>query len=248
MSYSHACWYCVPGGWFLVSGSDQLPADQRVHSGHHPSLPGKCGWTGRHSLWSDCLFWLAQVSMIFSYTILDVCIFLTLVSTNWLLWILHMHLAVSLFRMRIALTDYSTLDEVLRAVEEVSYEGGNSRTGLALEFLVESVFSPSIIRDNAPKVWHPSQSLQNTFFMPNPAAREKDTLLAQMLHYKCFIITKDKFTHNKTHVRSTTEILKWLLYGIAFLIALKQQSVCPHWPQSAARYDTITANQKIFVV
>ncbi|XP_043093463.1 collagen alpha-1(VII) chain isoform X4 [Puntigrus tetrazona] len=55
-------------------------------------------------------------------------------------------------RMRIALTDYSTLEEVLRAVEEVPYEGGNSRTGLALEFLVESVFSPSIIRDNAPKI------------------------------------------------------------------------------------------------
>uniref|UniRef100_A0A8C1AE65 Collagen type VII alpha 1-like n=1 Tax=Cyprinus carpio carpio TaxID=630221 RepID=A0A8C1AE65_CYPCA len=55
-------------------------------------------------------------------------------------------------RMRIALTDYSTLVEVLRAVEEVPYEGGNSRTGLALEFLVESVFSPSIIRDNAPKI------------------------------------------------------------------------------------------------
>ncbi|XP_051546820.1 collagen alpha-1(VII) chain-like [Myxocyprinus asiaticus] len=55
-------------------------------------------------------------------------------------------------RMRIALTDYSTLDEVLRAVEEVPYEGGSSRTGLALEFLVESVFSASIIRDNAPKI------------------------------------------------------------------------------------------------
>ncbi len=161
-----------------------------------------------------------------------------------------MHLAVSLFRMRIALTDYSTLEEVLKAVEEVPYEGGNSRTGLALEFLVESVFSPSIIRDNAPKVWYQSQSLQNNFFMPNPAAREKYQLytakLAQMLHYKCFIITKDKFSHNKTPFRGTTEILKWFLYGIAYLLkilsALKRQSVCPHWPQSAARYDTITAN------
>ncbi|KAK7130018.1 hypothetical protein R3I93_019606 [Phoxinus phoxinus] len=55
-------------------------------------------------------------------------------------------------RMRIAVTDYSTLEEVLRAVEELSYEGGSSRTGLALEFLVESVFSPSIIRDNSPKI------------------------------------------------------------------------------------------------
>lgn len=57
-----------------------------------------------------------------------------------------------LCRMRIALTDYSTLEEVLRAVEDVPYEGGSSRTGLALEFLVESVFGSAIVRDNAPKV------------------------------------------------------------------------------------------------
>ncbi|XP_031439023.1 collagen alpha-1(VII) chain isoform X2 [Clupea harengus] len=54
--------------------------------------------------------------------------------------------------MRIALTDYSTLDEVLRAVEEMPYEGGGSRTGEALEFLAESVFGPSIARDNTPKI------------------------------------------------------------------------------------------------
>ncbi|XP_062864437.1 collagen alpha-1(VII) chain [Trichomycterus rosablanca] len=55
-------------------------------------------------------------------------------------------------RMRIALTDFFTLDEVLNAVEELPYEGGGSRTGLALEFLVESVFSPSIVRENTPKI------------------------------------------------------------------------------------------------
>ncbi|XP_048123206.1 collagen alpha-1(VII) chain isoform X1 [Alosa alosa] len=55
-------------------------------------------------------------------------------------------------RMRIALTDYSTLDEVLRAVEEMPYEGGGSRTGEALEFLAESVFGPSIARDNTAKI------------------------------------------------------------------------------------------------
>ncbi|KAL6459618.1 hypothetical protein MHYP_G00313770 [Metynnis hypsauchen] len=55
-------------------------------------------------------------------------------------------------RMRIALTDYFTLEEVLNAVEELPYEGGGSRTGLALEFLVESVFSSSIVRDNTPKI------------------------------------------------------------------------------------------------
>lgn len=54
--------------------------------------------------------------------------------------------------MRIALTDYSTLEEILNAVEELPYEGGGSRMGVALEFLVESVFSPSIVRENTPKV------------------------------------------------------------------------------------------------
>lgn len=61
-------------------------------------------------------------------------------------------LPLSLPRMRIALTDYSTLNEVLRAVEEMPYEGGGSRTGEALDFLAESVFAPSIARDNTPKV------------------------------------------------------------------------------------------------
>ncbi|KAK3544763.1 hypothetical protein QTP86_026782, partial [Hemibagrus guttatus] len=55
-------------------------------------------------------------------------------------------------RMRVALTDYSTLEEILNAVEELPYEGGGSRTGVALEFLVESVFSPSIVRENTPKI------------------------------------------------------------------------------------------------
>ncbi|XP_028810191.1 collagen alpha-1(VII) chain isoform X2 [Denticeps clupeoides] len=55
-------------------------------------------------------------------------------------------------RMRIALTDYSTLEDLLRALEELPYEGGGGRTGEALEFLVESVFSPSITRDNTAKI------------------------------------------------------------------------------------------------
>ncbi|GAA6084544.1 collagen alpha-1(VII) chain isoform X1 [Tachysurus ichikawai] len=55
-------------------------------------------------------------------------------------------------RMRVALTDYSTLEEILNVVEELLYEGGGSRTGTALEFLVESVFSPSIVRENTPKI------------------------------------------------------------------------------------------------
>ncbi|XP_008299548.1 collagen alpha-1(VII) chain [Stegastes partitus] len=55
-------------------------------------------------------------------------------------------------RMRVALTDYSSLEEVLRAVRDLRYEGGSRRIGTALQFLVESVFSPAISRDFAPKI------------------------------------------------------------------------------------------------
>ncbi|XP_067111043.1 collagen alpha-1(VII) chain [Osmerus mordax] len=55
-------------------------------------------------------------------------------------------------RMRIALTDYSTLEEVLKAVKDLPYEGGASRTGDALQFLVDYVFSPSLTRDHTPKI------------------------------------------------------------------------------------------------
>ncbi|KAJ8007238.1 hypothetical protein DPEC_G00115460 [Dallia pectoralis] len=55
-------------------------------------------------------------------------------------------------RMRIALTDYSSLDEVLRAVMDLPFEGGASRTGDALQFLVDYVFSTAIARDNTPKI------------------------------------------------------------------------------------------------
>ena len=54
--------------------------------------------------------------------------------------------------MPIALTDYSTLEEVLRAVKDLPYEGGASRTGDALQFLVDYAFSPSLTRDHTPKV------------------------------------------------------------------------------------------------
>ncbi|XP_078138366.1 uncharacterized protein col7a1l [Centroberyx gerrardi] len=55
-------------------------------------------------------------------------------------------------RMRIALTDYSSLEDVLRAIKDLPYEGGASRTGDALQFLVDYVFSPVIVRDNTPKI------------------------------------------------------------------------------------------------
>lgn len=54
--------------------------------------------------------------------------------------------------MQIALTDYSTRDEILKAVRELSLEGGARRMGAALQFLVDTVFSAVITHDNAPKV------------------------------------------------------------------------------------------------
>ncbi|XP_019738705.1 collagen alpha-1(VII) chain [Hippocampus comes] len=55
-------------------------------------------------------------------------------------------------RMRIALTDYSSLEEVLGAVRMLPYEGGARKMGAALQFLVHHVFSAAISRDHAPKV------------------------------------------------------------------------------------------------
>ncbi|XP_065807427.1 collagen alpha-1(VII) chain isoform X1 [Labrus bergylta] len=55
-------------------------------------------------------------------------------------------------RMRIALTDYSSQEEVLRTIRDLPYEGGSRRIGDALQFLVETVFSPAISRDHSPKI------------------------------------------------------------------------------------------------
>uniref|UniRef100_A0A8C6UMM6 Collagen alpha-1(VII) chain n=1 Tax=Neogobius melanostomus TaxID=47308 RepID=A0A8C6UMM6_9GOBI len=55
-------------------------------------------------------------------------------------------------RMHIALTDYSSQEEVLKAIRELTYEGGSRQTGSALTFLVENVFSAAISRDHAPKI------------------------------------------------------------------------------------------------
>ncbi|KAM8909698.1 uncharacterized protein col7a1l [Spinachia spinachia] len=55
-------------------------------------------------------------------------------------------------RMQIALTDYSSVEEVLRAIRDLPYEGGSRRIGDALKFLVDPVFSPVISRDHTPKI------------------------------------------------------------------------------------------------
>ncbi|XP_064417212.1 collagen alpha-1(XII) chain-like [Latimeria chalumnae] len=55
-------------------------------------------------------------------------------------------------RLKIALTDYITMGEVLVAVRDLPFEGGNTRTGDALTFLADSVFSPAVTRDDAAKI------------------------------------------------------------------------------------------------
>ncbi|KAK5617819.1 hypothetical protein CRENBAI_026224 [Crenichthys baileyi] len=55
-------------------------------------------------------------------------------------------------RMLVALTDYSSLEDVLRTVGDLPYGGGSRRIGSALRFLVDSVFSPAISRDFTPKI------------------------------------------------------------------------------------------------
>lgn len=50
------------------------------------------------------------------------------------------------------MTDYSSLEEVHRAIRDLPYEGGSRRMGDALQSLVDHVFSPVIRRDHTPKV------------------------------------------------------------------------------------------------
>ncbi|KAM4748923.1 uncharacterized protein WCC33_006332 [Rhinophrynus dorsalis] len=55
-------------------------------------------------------------------------------------------------RMSIELSDYESTQEVLRALQNIVYKGGNTKTGEALAFLTDRVFNPSISREDAAKV------------------------------------------------------------------------------------------------
>ncbi|GCB61642.1 hypothetical protein scyTo_0007085 [Scyliorhinus torazame] len=55
-------------------------------------------------------------------------------------------------RTAIALTDYGTIEEVLVAIRDLSFQGGNTKTGAVLSFLAHSVFSSTMTRESAPKV------------------------------------------------------------------------------------------------
>ncbi|XP_075131960.1 uncharacterized protein LOC142204542 [Leptodactylus fuscus] len=55
-------------------------------------------------------------------------------------------------RMSIELSDYESTQEVLLALQNVAYKGGNTKTGEALAFLADRVFNPSISREDVPKI------------------------------------------------------------------------------------------------
>ncbi|XP_074863787.1 uncharacterized protein LOC142020062 [Carettochelys insculpta] len=55
-------------------------------------------------------------------------------------------------RLSIELTDYATIEEVLVAVRELSYQGGHANTGNALAFVAHQVFSPAGERGDAAKI------------------------------------------------------------------------------------------------
>ncbi|KAJ1162754.1 hypothetical protein NDU88_003219 [Pleurodeles waltl] len=55
-------------------------------------------------------------------------------------------------RMSMEFSDYVTIEEVLLAVRNLVYGGGNTRTGDALAFLANTVFDPSISREEAAKI------------------------------------------------------------------------------------------------
>ncbi|KAE8616744.1 hypothetical protein XENTR_v10008878 [Xenopus tropicalis] len=55
-------------------------------------------------------------------------------------------------RMSIELSDYENTKEILLALQNIVYKGGNTKTGEALAFLAERVFNPSISREDAAKI------------------------------------------------------------------------------------------------
>lgn len=61
-------------------------------------------------------------------------------------------------RVEFTFTTYLTGTEVVRALQNVNYKGGNTRTGAGLKFVADNFFNPSFSRD-VPKVW-------GVFFFP----------------------------------------------------------------------------------
>lgn len=55
---------------------------------------------------------------------------------------------------------------MLVAIRDLTFKGGNTKTGAALDFLMESVFSQSMTRENTPKVGYTSERCRVITFAP----------------------------------------------------------------------------------
>ncbi|XP_078275661.1 uncharacterized protein col7a1l [Rhinoraja longicauda] len=74
-------------------------------------------------------------------------------------------------RTAIALTDYVRIEDVLVAIRDLTFKGGNTKTGAALDFLMESVFSQSMTREDTPKVMVLITDGRSTDSVNDPAKR-----------------------------------------------------------------------------
>ncbi|NWI19216.1 CO7A1 protein, partial [Crypturellus soui] len=55
-------------------------------------------------------------------------------------------------RMSIELTDYVTIEEMLVAIQDLSFKGGSLKTGSALAFVARDVFHPTMLREDAARI------------------------------------------------------------------------------------------------
>lgn len=64
---------------------------------------------------------------------------------------LYINAHFSIIRVEFTLTAYLNGTELVNAVQNINYKGGNTRTGDGLKFASDNFFNPSSVRD-VPKV------------------------------------------------------------------------------------------------
>lgn len=73
---------------------------------------------------------------------------------SWMCVLEHLLIIVVNFmilRVEFTFTTYLNGTELINAIENINYKGGNTRTGAGLKYIADNFFSPSSIRD-VPKV------------------------------------------------------------------------------------------------
>lgn len=58
---------------------------------------------------------------------------------------------VPILRVEFTFTTYTNGTDLLNAIQNINYKGGNTRTGAGLKYITENFFNPSTTRD-VPKV------------------------------------------------------------------------------------------------